>query len=457
MSYEYNYDATEWLDRSLGPTGLNNDWSEGQDGASSAVTTGTVGFYDTPSQLYDPIDRSSYSSPQDSISDGGVGYLQEYLKSPASLSIYEEPTFLHHVQCGDYLGYEGPERYPDPFRDPHEETNSISPQIQSLASRTPSQATKPEQNDTLESSSATNRCPHCGKSFGGVYAKGNLGRHLRSQHCSDASVYKCQVVGCTREFRRQDALLVHQRRHHSDVDEFKPLQRVQRNKQTAFLGGDNASRLDYAHVDKSKIAIQTPTTQNATGTSDHEHMGTGLLAMGSSNANPIENLSGYLDPAICDQCGMTFKRPSELRRHMKKHSDVAYPCPEFGCSKTFYRSDKLRDHLWQGHGKSANGSEKLQDADHSTSEPIACSECEMSFETQGLLNTHFNRKHNRRYKCEVCDTSFSLMADLRRHENTKHRDVRFSCQVEGCSSNFTRKDALARHVRQQHADSEHEH
>ncbi|KAH7072178.1 hypothetical protein BKA63DRAFT_417914, partial [Paraphoma chrysanthemicola] len=48
-------------------------------------------------------------------------------------------------------------------------------------------------------------------------------------------------------------------------------------------------------------------------------------------------------------CPNTFGRPGEYRRHMKKHAPGSFPCTQPGCSKTFYRNDKLRDHLWQGH------------------------------------------------------------------------------------------------------------
>lgn len=48
-------------------------------------------------------------------------------------------------------------------------------------------------------------------------------------------------------------------------------------------------------------------------------------------------------------CSHTFKRASEYRRHMKKHSGQWYTCTQSGCTKSFYRTDKLRDHLRQRH------------------------------------------------------------------------------------------------------------
>jgi hypothetical protein len=48
-------------------------------------------------------------------------------------------------------------------------------------------------------------------------------------------------------------------------------------------------------------------------------------------------------------CRGTFGRPSEYRRHWKKHEGRDYACMQPGCSRSFHMKDKLRDHLRQGH------------------------------------------------------------------------------------------------------------
>lgn len=49
-------------------------------------------------------------------------------------------------------------------------------------------------------------------------------------------------------------------------------------------------------------------------------------------------------------CQGTFGRPGEYRRHMGKHDNPTFFCTQHGCTKSFYRKDKLKDHLRQGHG-----------------------------------------------------------------------------------------------------------
>jgi hypothetical protein len=69
------------------------------------------------------------------------------------------------------------------------------------------------------------RCPICvGKPFTGQYAQRNLARHMENHKQEKTagpdgiSNNKCRQPGCTSTFRRDDALLVHMRRAHPDLD-----------------------------------------------------------------------------------------------------------------------------------------------------------------------------------------------------------------------------------------------
>ncbi|KAF2846627.1 hypothetical protein T440DRAFT_541034 [Plenodomus tracheiphilus IPT5] len=48
-------------------------------------------------------------------------------------------------------------------------------------------------------------------------------------------------------------------------------------------------------------------------------------------------------------CPGTFGRPSEYRRHMKKHAPHDFRCPVIDCHRTFYRADKMLEHFNKGH------------------------------------------------------------------------------------------------------------
>ena len=49
-------------------------------------------------------------------------------------------------------------------------------------------------------------------------------------------------------------------------------------------------------------------------------------------------------------CPTRYRNKGDCSRHLKKHNDPLFPCPFHGCDMEFYRHDKLRDHMKQGHG-----------------------------------------------------------------------------------------------------------
>lgn len=50
--------------------------------------------------------------------------------------------------------------------------------------------------------------------------------------------------------------------------------------------------------------------------------------------------------------------------------------------------------------------------------------------------------------CDECHRSFSRRSDVRRHKNTAHRNGAYRCPM--CPIKCSRKDALLRHIRDQH-------
>ncbi|KAL1801186.1 hypothetical protein ACET3X_001528 [Alternaria dauci] len=77
------------------------------------------------------------------------------------------------------------------------------------------------------------RCAQCHVAFTGVYAKGNLGRHLRHKHALvEEVIYRCTVPGCDKTFARKDAMLKHARKHHPGLHS-GPVKRKQGNEAVA--------------------------------------------------------------------------------------------------------------------------------------------------------------------------------------------------------------------------------
>ncbi|CBY01719.1 hypothetical protein LEMA_P005060.1 [Plenodomus lingam JN3] len=84
--------------------------------------------------------------------------------------------------------------------------------------------------------------------------------------------------------------------------------------------------------------------------------------------------------------------------------------------------------------------------------PFRCTHahCNKTYRTQGLLRSHINRTHKRRYPCPQCEMKrFGLMADLKRHQRSAHAvsAKKWPCLNVGCKAEFGRKDNLQRHLR----------
>ncbi|KAI1660035.1 hypothetical protein F4813DRAFT_386906 [Daldinia decipiens] len=85
-------------------------------------------------------------------------------------------------------------------------------------------------------------------------------------------------------------------------------------------------------------------------------------------------------------------------------------------------------------------------AEHLTGPDFVCEICDVSFPSQGKLNTH-NRRHERNHRCKQCDRRFSEARDLRRHEQSIHQQEWDQCPQ--CEKKFKRRgDNLRRHMTQ---------
>lgn len=83
-----------------------------------------------------------------------------------------------------------------------------------------------------------------------------------------------------------------------------------------------------------------------------------------------------------------------------------------------------------------------------------CSACDAVFRHRGQLNTHWNRKHDKRFHCVLpaCSKSFNLKADLTRHIKNVHERVvpeaLFVCGFRSCGKTYKRRDNMQRHERE---------
>ncbi|KAK2584206.1 hypothetical protein KPH14_006627 [Odynerus spinipes] len=107
----------------------------------------------------------------------------------------------------------------------------------------------------------------------------------------------------------------------------------------------------------------------------------------------IGNIRWY----ACSFCHKEFKKPSDLIRHLRVHTQEK----PFKCSYCF-RSFALKSTMI-AHERTHAGTKKY-----------ACGSCDKTFACHSSLTTH-TRLHTKPHKCTVCDKSFSSTAVLKSH------------------------------------------
>lgn len=86
-------------------------------------------------------------------------------------------------------------------------------------------------------------------------------------------------------------------------------------------------------------------------------------------------------------CNATFGRPSEMRRHLKKHLPHSFECEVEGCSKTFYRKDKLEHHHAKGH------KDRYSELDQAARYQCLFIDCKMTFYDKEECLDHIKNGH----------------------------------------------------------------
>ncbi|XP_014551469.1 hypothetical protein COCVIDRAFT_112826 [Bipolaris victoriae FI3] len=156
---------------------------------------------------------------------------------------------------------------------------------------------------------------------------------------------------------------------------------------------------------------------------------------------------------------------------MRKHYLRKFDCGVPGCSKDFYRIDKLRDHVRQAHKGNIiedegllkfEGCKKLPDAQnvyYCTAPGCESRKSKLRADLLRHQHTH-TAKIDRPYRCSRCEQSFLYPKGLKRHEathlNSESEDkALIYCEVHSCpygpdGKGFSRRDILMRHMRHYH-------
>ncbi|XP_029974374.1 zinc finger and SCAN domain-containing protein 2-like [Salarias fasciatus] len=142
-----------------------------------------------------------------------------------------------------------------------------------------------------------------------------------------------------------------------------------------------------------------------------------------------QNSGGLSGKIICEICGKSYIRRSELMRHMRSHTgEKPYSCET--CGKSFSLQGNLLVHR----------------RTHTGEKPYSCTICGKSFSQQshllGHIRTHTGEKP---YSCTICGKSFSKQSTFVGHMRTHTGEKPYSCRL--CGKSFGQQSHLAGHMR----------
>ena len=109
-------------------------------------------------------------------------------------------------------------------------------------------------------------------------------------------------------------------------------------------------------------------------------------------------------PNQCNQCDFSFKKPSDLIRHMRTHTgERPYSCDI--CERKFTVKSTLKTHMLV----------------HTGSKTLVCHVCQSTFSSRTSLKVHM-RLHTGSlpYKCDKCDERFRTPAHRKTHVHNVH-------------------------------------
>ncbi|XP_023165255.2 zinc finger protein 714 [Drosophila hydei] len=170
-----------------------------------------------------------------------------------------------------------------------------------------------------------------------------------------------------------------------------------------------------------------------------------------------ENVPRAVQP--CRECGMQFRCPVALKKHMYKHTGQQLPYPCNICGKGFHINSALKNHLLRhagiknyvcpycGVGKTTRQEWSKHILTHTQEKMFKCQICDHATHTKRALDNHVKIVHEkiRNYACQYCGKTFGKSHACKIHEMTHTGEKRCECKV--CGKKFLYTESLTKHLK----------
>eukprot|EP01084_Bolivina_argentea_P061055 111587_1 len=156
----------------------------------------------------------------------------------------------------------------------------------------------------------------------------------------------------------------------------------------------------------------------------------------TQNSEPInisntDSLSIQPSQFKCSLCDKIYKRESNLKSHIKKHTEELYKCAH--CHQTFNRKQNLKQHI----------------RIHKKVKPHKCSFCDKAFTQKHTLLDH-ERVHRgeKPFKCDYCYKQFAAKCNLITHRRIHTGETPYECKE--CNKQYHSKSGYNSHRKRHH-------
>ncbi|KAM8710582.1 hypothetical protein ACLKA7_017238 [Drosophila subpalustris] len=246
----------------------------------------------------------------------------------------------------------------------------------------------------------------------------NYEEHMK--HHNELLPFQCHMEGCKKGFTTAAALRLH---------------------------------VDYAHT---KSVEEIPCTVEGCKLLFPRHR---LLTI---HLKKVHNMTRASVPRVeqsCSECGMLFRCPVALKKHMYKHTGEQLPYPCNICGKGFHINSALKNHLLRhagiknyvcpycGVGKTTRQEWSKHILTHTQEKMFKCQICEHATHTRRALDNHVKIVHEkiRNYACQYCGKTFGKSHACKIHEMTHTGEKRCECKV--CGKKFLYTESLTKHLK----------
>jgi len=164
----------------------------------------------------------------------------------------------------------------------------------------------------------------------------------------------------------------------------------------------------------------------------------------------------------CEDCDEKFSNETNLKRHMKTHSELPETFECFKCRKIFSRRENLDRHRLRKHSFTNLDFDSMK---NSYKSGYVCQMCGLNFaeDFDGLkhhliLKLCQNVNKDRiiddcgRYECEYCHKSYSTFYNLNEHIRWKHATNMNSFKCPDCEKLFKWEKTLKVHIKRNHQE-----